>query len=158
MVQPPVPFSVGAPVYAAFDPAQFEGVVARRAMAYIVDVLILIGIAVLYHLASGIVGILSFGLLYGPLLALAAFVPIAYHTFTIGSPAAATIGMRMFGLEVRVWHGGRPGYLQALLHTVVFYFSIGITGGLILVVPLFHNRSRCLHDILCGTLVVRRQP
>lgn len=158
MTQPPAPFSVGAPSYANFDPAQFDGVLPRRAMAYIVDVLILIGIAIVYHLASGLLGLLSFGLLYGPLLALAAFVPIAYHTLTIGSPASATIGMRMFGLEVRVWHGGRPGYLQALLHTIVFYFSIGISGGLILVVPLFHNRSRCLHDIVCGTLVVRRTP
>ncbi len=158
MAQPPVQFSIGAPSYADFDPAQFEGVLSRRAMAYIVDILILIGIAIVYHLASGLIGLLSFGLLYGPLVALAALVPVAYHTLTIGGPQSATIGMRLFGLEVRVWNGGRPGYLQALLHTIVFFFSIGITGGLILLVPLFHNRHRCLHDIICGTLVVRRKP
>ena len=88
--------------------------------------------------------------------AVGAAVPVAYHTLTIGGAASATLGMRLFGLEVRVWNGGKPGYLQALLHTAVFYVTVSFTGGLILLWALFNNRGRCLHDILCGTLVIRR--
>lgn len=140
------------------DPGRFEGILWRRAFAYIVDLLVLLCLLLGYKFALVLLTVATFGLLTPLLLVIAAFIPVAYHTLTIGGPAAATLGMRLFGLEVRVWNGGKPGYIQALLHTAVFYATTGFTGGLILLWPLFSNRRRCLHDLLCGTLVIRRLP
>ncbi len=140
------------------DPAVFEGVVPRRALAYLVDLALIAFFGLLLALAALLLGIMSFGILSLPLATLLALWPAAYHTLTIGGPRSATPGMQLAGIAVRVWHGGKPGYLQALLHTVVFYVSVSLTFGLILLLPLFHNRGRCLHDILCGTFVVRVLP
>jgi uncharacterized RDD family membrane protein YckC len=149
--------SIAVPVLDPFaDPARFEGLLWRRAFAYLIDLIVLLGLFFLYKVALVVLTVATFGLLTPLLILIAAAIPVAYHTLTIGSSAAATPGMRLFGLEVRVWSGGKPGYLQALLHTAVFYVTTSFTGGLILLWPLFSNRRRCLHDLLCGTMVVRR--
>jgi uncharacterized RDD family membrane protein YckC len=85
-------------------------------------------------------------------------VPLAYHTWLIGGPSSATVGMQIMGVEVRTWDGRRPGYVQAALQTVVFYTSVALTSWLILLVALFNPRRRCLHDFLCGTIVIRSRP
>jgi len=138
------------------DPARFEGVLWRRIVAYLIDAAIIIGLQTLYWMVAGVLTVLTLGLLFSILVIVSAMIWLAYHTLTIGGPASATLGMRWMGLEVRIWNGGKPGYLQALLHTVVFYVTVGFTSGLILLWPLFSNRRRCLHDLLCGTLVTRR--
>lgn len=139
------------------DPALYAGVTGRRLFAYLIDLGVLAGILTVYWIMLGLLTIVSFGLLTPLLVLIGAGIPITYHTLTIGGAASATLGMRLFGLEVRVWNGGKPGYLQALLHTAAFYVTVSFTGGLILLWALFNNRGRCLHDILCGTLVVRRR-
>lgn len=144
------------PVDPLSDPQLFDGIILRRSLAYLVDLLVLVGIIILFKVALVFLTIVSFGLLTPVLILIGAIIPAAYHTLTIGGPASATLGMRLLGIEVRVWNGGKPGYLQALLQTVVFYVTTGMTAGLILLWALFNNRRRCLHDILCGTVVVRR--
>jgi len=137
------------------DPTQFDGVLWRRCLAYAVDLCVLLGLLLIYKVALVFFTVITFGLATPLLVLLAAAIPVAYHTLTIGGPGSATLGMRLFGLRVRVWDGGKPGYIQALLHTAVFYVTTSFTGGLILLWPLFSNRRRCLHDQLCGTMVVR---
>lgn len=138
------------------DPARFDGVLWRRSLAYLTDLAILLGLLFLYQIALVFLSVATLGLATPLLILIAAAIPTAYHTLTIGGPSAATLGMRLFGLQVSVWNGGKPGYLQALLHTAVFYVTISFTSGLILLWPLFNNRRRCLHDLLCGTMVLRR--
>jgi uncharacterized RDD family membrane protein YckC len=150
---PPPPF---VPAEALSDPLLFEGVVLRRSFAYLLDLLFLALIIFLFKIALVFLTIISFGLLTPVLILFGMVIPVAYHTLSIGGPASATPGMRLMGVEVRVWNGGKPGYLQALLQTVVFYVTASMTAGLILLWALFNNRRRCLHDILCGTVVVRR--
>lgn len=137
------------------DPAQFDGVLWRRCLAYVADLCVLLGVLLIYKIALVFFTVITFGLATPLLVLLAAAIPVAYHTLTIGGPGSATLGMRLFGLRVRIWDGGKPGYIQALLHTAVFYVTVSFTGGLILLWPLFSNRRRCLHDQLCGTMVVR---
>ena len=84
-----------------------------------------------------------------------AVLPVAYHTFFIGRDGA-TPGMRVFDLEVRSWNGRPPDTSQAFLTTVLFYASVSLTVWLVLLVPLFTDRNRTLHDILAGTIVLRR--
>jgi len=47
-------------------------------------------------------------------------------------------------------------FLQALAHTALFYFSVAVTGLLILLFPLFNRRKRTLHDVFAGMLMIRR--
>lgn len=155
-IDPPPGRATFAAVDPLDDPALFTGILPRRVFAFVLDVGVLTGLAILYYFATVLLGLLTLGLAFPLLITAGAFLPLAYHTLTIGGPHSATLGMRVFGLQVKVWNGGAPGYLQALLHTAVFYLSLGLTSGLILLWALFNNRRRCLHDILCGTVVLRR--
>ncbi|CAA7618051.1 RDD family protein [Magnetospirillum sp. UT-4] len=141
-------------------PEYYRGVTLRRIFAYLVDIVVVSVLAALVWTAFLILGLLSLGLLF-PLQALAvALVPLAYHSLLIASPAAATIGMRLFRLRVRSLApevdggSGRPTIFQAIIQTVAFYGSIALTASAILVVALFNARRRTLHDWLAGTVVV----
>jgi len=135
-------------------PQYYDGVVARRVLAYLVDVAIIALLVGLLWLLLGALAVMSFGLL-GPLLwPTLALAPLAYHTLLIGGEGSATLGMRLFRIEVRTWDGRRPGYLQAALVTVVFYASVALTSWLVLVVAIFNRQRRTLHDYLCGTIVI----
>ena len=123
-----------------------EGVIMRRLIAYVIDIVLLFGV-------TTVLWILSFGWLT-PLLA---FLPIAYHTLLIGGPDSSTIGMSLMGLEVRRWDGGRPGVLQAFVMTVLFYITLAGPQVLLLAFSLFNSLGRTLHDLLSGTVVVNRQ-
>jgi uncharacterized RDD family membrane protein YckC len=99
--------------------------------------------------------ILSFGLLGPGLWFLFGLIPLAYNTLLVGGRHGATVGMRLFDLELRSWDGERPTMLQALAHAVLFYLTIGATCSLILLFALINRRSRTLHDVLSGMLMVR---
>src|SRR5262245_60461410 len=100
----------------AYDPAAnpelFEGVLARRGIAFLIDVTIialpvlLVGIfMVVTTIATlGLAGLLYAFLspLFWPLIVIWA---ICYYGFTFGSPASATVGMRVMDLEMRTWYG-----------------------------------------------------
>ena len=90
-------------------------------------------------------------------LGLAILAP-AYHVLTVSGPGSATLGMRIMGLEVRTFDGGRPSWLHALIQIVLFYVTMSVTGGLILLVVLFNRHRRTLHDILSHLVVLRRVP
>jgi len=136
---------------AAFD---YEGAVFKRVIAFALDLVIMAILFGLFAVAATIVGVLSFGLLLGPLLALGSLVPLAYHTWFLGGHKSATIGMQFMGIELRTWDGQRPGYLQGALQTIIFYVSCTMTSWLILVAVFFNDRKRTLHDIVCGTQVI----
>lgn len=138
-------------------PELFRGITARRVFAYLID-LVMVAIAVsAVWFGFGILGVVSFGLLF-PLQALAvALTPLAYHTLLIASSGSATLGMRMMGIRVASLTdvgSGRPTLFQAMIQTVAFYGSIALTSFLVLAVALFNPRRRTLHDWLAGTVVV----
>ncbi len=154
----------GARSYAAWDrtppdpladPGLYDGVLPRRAMAYLLDLVLIFGLWLVLSMAFGIAGILTFGALTPIGLIVLAVLPVGYHSFFIGSNGA-TPGMRVFDLDVRSWTGRPPDTSQAFLATVLFYASISLTLWLVLLVPLFTDRNRTLHDILAGTIVLRR--
>lgn len=137
------------------EPNLYDGVLSRRVTAYILDLILIFGLWLALSLVFGVVGILTFGALTPLGLVVLAILPVAYHTVFIGRNGA-TPGMGVFDLEVRSWTGRRPDYSQAFLTTVLFYASISLTVWLVLLVPLFTDRNRTLHDILAGTIVLRR--
>jgi uncharacterized RDD family membrane protein YckC len=66
--------------------------------------------------------------------------------------------MRMAGLEMRTWSGAPMFTLLAIIHALLFWFSVSILTPLILLVGLFTSRSQLLHDLLLGTVVVNSWP
>jgi len=145
---PPEPFA--APEY-------YRGVLWRRVLAYCIDLLALGFILVMVAIALGALTVLSIGFL-SPLWVIYGLTPLAYHTLLIGGQRSATLGMRLFRIEVRSWTGERPNYIQALVQTVLFYLTTAATLWLILLVAPFNRRKRTVHDLVAGTLVIRRFP
>jgi len=145
----------GTPPDPLDNPDLYDGVVSRRVGAYLVDIVAIALLLAVAWLGLGLLSVLSFGLLF-PLQAVAmALIPVAYHTYFIGK-SGATPGMRLFDVELRSWTGQRPDYFQAFLQTVLFYMTVGLTFWLILLVALFNDRRRTLHDILAGTVGIRQ--
>ena len=139
-------------------PEAYDDVLWRRTLAYFVDLCFIAMIAVFVWIVFAVLWVLSFGLL-GPLLwFLFGLIPLAYHTLLLSGPWSATLGMRLFDVELRSVTGERPGFLQALAQTALFYLTVGATCSLILLLALLNRRKRTLHDVLAGTVMVRRFP
>jgi uncharacterized RDD family membrane protein YckC len=145
---PPEPFAA---------PGYYQGVLARRVFAYCIDILMIALLMVPVWMLCAMLTVASFGLL-SPVWLVYGLVPVAYHSLQIGGRHSATLGMRVFEIEVRSWTGARPTVLQAFIQTVVFYLTTAATCWLILLIAPFERRRRTLHDILAGTLVIRRFP
>jgi uncharacterized RDD family membrane protein YckC len=73
---------------------------------------------------------------------------------TLGSPASATIGMRVMEIEMRTWYGSPAYFVLGAVHAIVFWITVSALTPFILLVCLFNDRRRCLHDILVGTVVI----
>lgn len=135
-------------------PALFEGTRWRRVVAYLIDVVIVVLLSGLLWTAGSVFIVLTLGALMPLIMLCATLLPIAYHTFFVGGPKNATLGMQMMDLRVVAWNGNRPSYLQAAIQTALFYLTVPTTSGLILLVSLFNDRGRCVHEMLCGTLTI----
>ncbi len=146
----------GEPPQPSAAPPLYTGVVWRRCLAYLVDVFViaLFGLALAFVLS--VAGFLTFGLLSPLAVVVMALWPLLYHSYFLAT-GGATPGMRLFDLELRDWSGKALEPAQAVLVVLLFYVSIALTAWLILVLVLFTDRNRALHDILASTLVVRRQ-
>ena len=155
---PSTELSLG-PTGDVFDPAArpelFEGVIARRVVAYLIDVVFICLLFIPAVAVAFVLKILSAGFLAPVIGLFLLLIPLAYHTATIGGPSSATPGMALMGIEVRRMDGGRPDYVLAGILTVAFYVSVMVTTWLILLVALFNGRGRTVHDFLCGTIAIR---
>jgi uncharacterized RDD family membrane protein YckC len=147
------PDRLDAPV----TPDMLEGVIWRRVLAYLVD-LIIIGCieGLLILLVFVPASVVTLGLLSAPLWAALALIPFAYHVLLIGGRHSATLGQRLFDLRVMDMSGAKPDYIQAALMTALFYITLMLT-GLLLFFVFFNSQHRALHDWLSGTIVVRRR-
>ena len=139
------PWGTTTDIFLDPEPARLRGLLWRRPLAYMVDVAILALLSSLVFVVAAPTWPIAFTL-----------IPLAYHSLLIGGPHAATFGQRLFAIEVRRLDGGRPTLLQAFVQTVMFYATVALTTCLILLVPLFNRRRRTLHDVLAGTLTLRR--
>src|ERR1700730_8585839 len=89
-------------------PEAYEGVLWRRTLAYFVDLCFIGVLALLAWIIFVVLWVLSFGLLGPVLWFLFGLIPLAYHTLLLSGPWSATLGMRLFGLELRSVNGERP--------------------------------------------------
>jgi uncharacterized RDD family membrane protein YckC len=148
----------------AYDPATqpelFDGVLARRVVAFIVDFLIIAIPVVLAAMLIFAFGIVTFGLgwaLYWLLSPASVIWAIVYFGATLGGPASATVGMRVVDLEMRTWYGARAYFVLGAVHAVVFWLTVSFLTPFVLLVGFFNERRRLLHDILLGTVVINNE-
>jgi uncharacterized RDD family membrane protein YckC len=145
----------------AYDPVTqpelFAGVLERRVMAFLIDVIVIavpLGVLAVFIVMFGLVTLgLGFFLffIYGPICVVWALV---YSGMTLGSPASATLGMRMMDLEMRTWYGAPCYFVLGAVHAVGFWLSASFLTPFVLLVGLLNPRKRLLHDIVLGTIVI----
>jgi uncharacterized RDD family membrane protein YckC len=140
------------------QPELFEGVLSKRIVAFLVDAVLIVALMIPAALVIFVLGVVTLGI--GWLLFPVLFIVVAlgYVALTLGGPNSATPGMRMAGIEMRTWSGAPMFSLLAMIHALLFWFSVSILTPLILLVGLFTSRKQLLHDLLLGTVVVNYWP
>jgi uncharacterized RDD family membrane protein YckC len=145
----------------AFDPwlqpELFRGVLTRRVIAFLIDLIVLSIPIVLAILFIAVFGLITLGLgwvLFWLVSPASIIWALVYYGASLGGPHSATLGMRVMDLELRTWYGA-PGYfLLGAMHAVLFWISVSVLSPLVLLVGLFNGRRRLLHDVVLGTVVI----
>jgi uncharacterized RDD family membrane protein YckC len=152
----------GVPDYEhAFDPHEepelFRGVLTRRVIAFIIDLIVLSVPVALAYVFIAVFGLITLGLgwvLFWLVWPATVIWALVYYGTTLGGEHSATIGMRVMDLELRTWYG-TPGYfVLGAAHALLFWTSISFLSPLILLIGLFNARRRLAHDIVLGTVVI----
>jgi uncharacterized RDD family membrane protein YckC len=145
----------------AYDPAAnpelFEGVLSRRVVAFIIDLVIITVPPIALSLFIFVFGFFTFGFgwaLFGLLWPVSLVWALVYYGLTLGGPASATIGMRAMEIEMRTWYGAPAYFVLGAVHAVVYWITVSVLSPLILLVGFFNGRSRLLHDLLVGTVLI----
>ena len=136
-----------------------DGVLTRRVLAYVVDIIVIGLLVVLFGILIGVAGVVTFGLSWALYAVLVPGTAILYSAITVGGNGTGTFGMRLMDLSaVDAATGGPVGFLIAGVHALLFYVGIGTLLLLLLDVVIgFARRDRRLgHDLLAGLIVVRR--
>ena len=145
----------------AFDPLTqpelFRGVLTRRALAFLIDLVVLSIPVILACVFIAVFGLVTLGLgwalfwLVSPATVIWALI---YYGASLGGPYSATLGMRAMDLELRTWYGASGYFVLGAMHAVLFWISVSFLSPLVLLVGLFNSRRRLLHDVLLGTVVI----
>ena len=145
----------------AYDPAThpelFEGVLARRVVAFVIDVIVIAVPVVVVAMFIFVFGLVTFGLgwaLYWLLSPASVIWALFYYGITLGSPASATLGMRAMEIEMRTWYGAPAYFVLGAVHAVVYWISVSVLTPFVLLVGFFDARKRLLHDMLVGTVII----
>jgi len=137
------------------DVRAYDGVRSRRIFAFLIDYLIVLLLMIPFGLVVFLLGIVTLGfgwMLFGALFPLVA---ILYVWNTLGGEQQATVGMRMMNIRLDRLDGRPVDGLFAVVHSVLFWAANAILTPLVLVIALFADRKRTLHDLLLGTVVTR---
>lgn len=137
------------------DVRAYDGVRTRRIFAFLIDYLIVALLLIPFAILVLLLGLLTFGLGWSLFAVLGPAVALVYVWSTLGGPNQATAGMRMMGIRLDRLDGRPVDGLLAVVHSVLFWAGNVVLTPLILLVSLFADRKRTLHDLLLGTVVTR---
>jgi uncharacterized RDD family membrane protein YckC len=139
------------------QPELFEGVMSRRVIAFLIDLVVIAVPLALIAVFIVMFGIVTLGLgfllffVYWPIMVVWA---LLYYGLTLGSARSATVGMRVMDIELRTWYGAPSYFVLGATHGLGYWLSTTFLTPLILLIALFNDRRRLLHDIVLGTVVV----
>lgn len=131
-------------------PEFYQGVTMKRALAWVVDVMLVFVLCLLVLPFTAFTGIFFF-----PVLML--FVGFIYRWFSIAG-RSATWGMRLMAIELRDADGARLTSGNAFAHTAGYTVSV-IMAPLQLIsmaLMLISNRGQGLTDHVLGTTAINR--
>ncbi|WP_027167986.1 RDD family protein [Mesorhizobium sp. WSM3224] len=137
------------------DTRAYRGVRTRRIFAFLLDYFFVALLTIPFAILVAILGLLTFGLGWALFSVLVPMVAILYIWNTLGSRDQATIGMKIMGIRLEKLDGSRIDGMTAVVHSVLFWAGNVILTPLVLLVTLFSDRKRTLHDLLLGTVVTR---
>ena len=139
------------------NPEFFEGVLARRMIAFAIDLAIITVPVILGCIFIFMFGFITLGLGWGLFFLVSpgsVVWALVYYGATMGGPASATIGMRVMDIEMRTWYGAQAYFVLGAVHAIVFWISVSVLTPFILLVGFFNARHRLLHDMLVGAVLV----
>ena len=139
-------------------PELFEGLLTRRVLAFFIDLVVMGAMILAFALVGLIAGFVTFGLGW---LALVFVVPatiVLYYGATLGSPRRATLGMQAMDIVLTPTRGQPLDGWMAMIHAGVFWLTTWISWPLSLLFALFTPRRQMIHDLVTGTLMLRRSP
>ncbi|HMB10541.1 RDD family protein [Saliniramus sp.] len=137
------------------------GVLGRRFVALLIDLLIIMAFIVVLAFAITILGFLTFGLGWLLFAILGPGAAILYTALTMGGPAASTIGMRLCGLRVVDAASGEGiDPLRAAAHALLFYFAASTFLILLVdvVIGFLRGDARLGRDLIVNLIVLRAHP
>lgn len=132
------------------DQQFYTGVPFKRFLAWIVDFIIIMLLAVVAVVATFGIGAFMF-----PLILLC--INLGYRIFTL-SRNSATLGMILTGIEIRNHRGDKLSPTEAAWHTGIYTVVMIFFFGLIIsvIMMLVNERGQGIHDYLLGTTAINR--
>ena len=139
-------------------PELFESVLPRRVLAFLIDSVIMIFVTTVITIVGTIAGFLTLGLAWIALPVVIPLVILGYYAVTLGSPSRATIGMAAMDLVLTPTRGAPLDGCKILIHPLVFWITVWLAWPVSLVIALLTPRREMVHDLIAGTLMLRRSP
>lgn len=139
------------------DSQFYDGVPARRMVAFCIDVVVVFALWLVVLLLGLILTVVTLGI-GAPLAALAASVTDFLYRWMLLAQGSATPGMRLTGIEIRDAAGRRLDPVTAFLHVAGFYVSLFFLPLLVIgwVLMAASPHRRLLHDAVLGTVAINR--
>ena len=137
------------------DARAYDGVRTRRILACLIDYLIVGLLTIPFAILVLILGLLTLGLGWMLFTVLVPAVAILYIWNTLGGKDQPTTGMKLMGVRLDRLDGRPIDGMTAVVHSVLFWAGNVVLTPLVLLVTLFSDRKRTLHDLLLGTVVSR---
>jgi uncharacterized RDD family membrane protein YckC len=133
------------------QPEFYDGVPAKRLLAWCVDTILTLLLTILILPFTGFAGLFVFL----PLMAVVGFV---YRVITLGN-RSATWGMRLMSLEFRDASDARMDLTLAFLHTLGYTLSFAMAPAQLVSIIMMCTtaRGQGLSDIVLGTVILNRR-
>lgn len=139
----------------ALDAYLLDGLLSRRMLAFVIDYAIVLLMMIPAAVVVFFIGVLTLGLGFYLFPVLFFIVAGLYFGLTLSSRAQASPGMRVMDVMMIRDNGLAIDFPTAIAHLVIFWILNSLLTPFILLVALFTDRKRLLHDIALGTVQVR---
>ena len=133
------------------QPEFYEDVNTKRLLAWLVDVAIITAITLILSLFTLFTALLIFPFVY-------AVISFTYRWITLTS-GSATLGMRLFSVELRRADGDTFDAQTAFLHTAGYFASVAIfpLQFVSMGMMVFTEKRQGLTDVVLGTVALNRR-
>ncbi len=128
----------------------YADVPVKRAVAWVIDTMIIAFLVALIVPFTGFLALFFLGVLYLVVNFLYRWIVLSRHS--------ATIGMRVMGVEFRTAQGYRLGVATGFAHTLGYSLSVAFVFPQLISLALmaFTARGQGLSDLVLGTVLVNR--